>query len=311
MNDLKTINETKTVDQVFNKFNDTIDCIELETYKKEGLPNKGFYPLSFSGTRTLKLVNEYDDFINDVKNHLKVYAIHKLENENFWRVMNLKNDFKVVNMSETYGKTSVYQIGYRGETIGFYLNDKTHDGQITYFMWNYKEKTFKNKVISNKNLINKLFLTNRKYPSEFGNNKKYLTRFGQITKKLSDNGKTAINAWEILDKKDNIFFYGELKKHNFLSKQDKKLLKEIRKTRKVISIDSLMESLEDRKEWLEERINEFYSFEPSEDKELLYPIRELAYHELELKDIKKSLNELKTREEDNSLDRETTLNDYF
>ena len=28
-------------------------------------------------------------------------------------------------------------------------------------------------------------------------------------------------------------------------------------------------------------------------------------------DIKKSLNELKTREEDNSLDRETTLNDYF
>ena len=309
MNNLK-INETKTLNQVFQKFNDTIDCIELETFKKDGLPNKGYYPVSFKSARTLKLVDDYDEFINSVNNHLKVYSIQKLENENFWRVINLKNDFKVVNMSETYGKTSVYQIGYKNETIGFYLNDKLHDGQITYFMWSYKEKTFKNKVISNKNLIRKLFLENKNYPSEFTNNKR-LTRFGRITETIKENNKSSVDAWKILKKEDSIFFYGELKKHNFLSKQDKKLLKEIRKTRKVISIDSLMESLEDRKEWLEERINEFYSFEPSEDKELLYPIRELAYHELELKDIKKSLNELKTREEDNCLDWEKTLNDYF
>ena len=107
---------------------------------------------------------------------------------------------------------------------------------------------------------------------------------------------SCIDAYKTLDKKDNIKYYSFCNK-NGLDKTNRKLLKEIRRSKKP-SKDSLIDYLEDRRNDILEDIK-------------ISSNLEILYLEIELQEIEEKLQELKTLEEDNSMDNETYLSDYF
>lgn len=132
--------------------------------------------------------------------------------------------------------------------------------------------------------------------------KKYKTLLNKYTYKKVLKGEkynlSCLDAYKVLNKEDNIKFYAYCN-NNCLDKKNRKLLRDIRKSKKM-SRDSLIESLEDRMEELKDNINNKVL---SETKKI--------YLELQLQDTEKYLSDLKSHEENNSLDRETVLNDYF
>lgn len=270
------LGETETVESVFEKFNGTVTAVESEN--------------------DCQLVSDYDNFINAVDFDLRIYAIRKLENENFWRVLCDKNDYMVVNMAKTYGKSSIYQIAKGKNTIGFYLNNMLHDGQTTYFLWSYREKQIGGNVLSNKTIVNQLFEANRQYPkvTTYSNGK--MNRWGQIIAKLETNGATTLNAYEVLEKKDSIVFYTELKKHNVLSKQDKQLLRLIHKKQGGQTFDCYMESLENELE---------------EINDMLPDLDYLESYDLQIRKEEIENQLLSFSEEDNSLNPESRVEDMF
>lgn len=117
---------------------------------------------------------------------------------------------------------------------------------------------------------------------------------------LKDNkfNLSSTEAYKVLDKKDSIRYYTYCN-NNCLDKKNRQLLRDIRKSKKM-SRDSLIESLEDKMEELEDSINN----------KVLSDL-DRTYLELQFQDTEKYLSDLKSHEENNSLDRETTLNDYF
>ena len=82
-----------------------------------------------------------------------------------------------------------------------------------------------------------------------------------------------------------------------LDKSNRQLLRSIRKSKRP-SKDSLIDYLEDRR-------NDIL-----EDMKISSEL-EVLYLEIELQEIEEKLQELKTLEEDNSLENETFLSDYF
>lgn len=276
-NDLNLVlSETETVESVFEKFNGTVTAVESEN--------------------DCQLVKDYDNFINAPDFNLRIYAVRKLENENFWRVLNNKNDYKIVNMAKTHGKSSIYQIARGKSTIGFYLNNMLHDGQTTYFLWSYREKTYKMGVLSNKQTVDRLFLATKAYPEvkQFKNGK--LNRWGQIIAKLEANGATTLNAYEVLEKKDSITFYTELKQHNVLSKADKQLLRLIHKKQGGQTFDCYIESLENELE---------------EINDMLPDLDYLEAYDLQIRKEEIENQLLSFSEEDNSLNPESRVEDMF
>lgn len=109
---------------------------------------------------------------------------------------------------------------------------------------------------------------------------------------------SSTEAYKVLDKKDNIKYYSYCNSIG-LDKKNRQLLRSI-KSSKRISRDSLIESLEDRMEDLKDNINNKVLSETNK-----------IYLELQIQDIEESLSNLKSYDEDNSLEGETTLNDYF
>lgn len=291
----------KTV--VFNCFCGTVSAIEEETYRKDGLAQIGDSPLSFGANRTLQLVSDFDNFINDPDFKMGIYSVGKLEMENFWRVIGQKNQYAISNKGTTYGGSSIWVITKGKSVFGFLLNNMTFDGQNSYFLFSIKETRHGDTVLTNNGAVKKLFVSNNKYPAQLGHNGQYLTRFGKIIQKIASNGETAIGAWSVLESEDSRFFYGELKKHNWLNQSDKQLLKAIRKTRKPMSFDCLIEATEDRKSELEAKIAEYYDSE-----EAPFPVSVLVHYEWELEEITSNLSDW--TEEDNSLRVDSNLNDY-
>lgn len=109
---------------------------------------------------------------------------------------------------------------------------------------------------------------------------------------------SSIDAYKVLNKKDSIKYYSYCN-NNCLDKKNRQLLRDIRKSKKI-SRDSLIESLEDKMEELEDSINNKVLSETNK-----------IYLELQVQDIEKSLNDLKSYDEDNSIERKTILDDYF
>lgn len=109
---------------------------------------------------------------------------------------------------------------------------------------------------------------------------------------------SCLDAYKVLDKKDNIKYYSYCN-NNCLDKKNRQLLRDIRRSKKL-SRDSLIESLEDKMEYLEDSINNKVLSELDK-----------TYLELQFQDIEESLSNLKSCDEDNSMDRETILDDYF
>lgn len=288
---------------VFDCFCGSVSAIEAETHRKDGLAEIGDRPLSFEAKRTLELVSDFDEFINSPDFKMGIYSVRKLEMENFWRFINRKNSFSISNKAVSNGKTAIWEITNRDKVFGFLLNNMTFDGQNSYFLFSIKEKQCGDTVFTNKGTVKRLFVSKNRYPSEFGANGHDLTRFGRIVKEIVSNGETAIGAWAVLEPEDSRFFYGELKRHNWLNQSDKQLLKAIRNTHKPMSFDCLIEATEDRKSELEAKIAEYYDSE-----EELFPVSDLVHYEWELDEIKSKLSDW--TQEDNSMRVDSDLEDY-
>lgn len=132
-----------------------------------------------------------------------------------------------------------------------------------------------------------------------GNRYKTLLNTSKTHKKVLKEDKfnlSCIDAYKVLDKKDNMKYYSYCNSIG-LDKKNRNLLRSIRKTRKI-SVESLIDSLEERRKEIKEDI------EISSELEVLYL-------EIELQDIEKSLSDLKSHDEDNSLEDRTLLSDYF
>lgn len=109
---------------------------------------------------------------------------------------------------------------------------------------------------------------------------------------------SSTEAYKVLDKKDNIKYYSYCNSIG-LDKKNRQLLRDIRKSKKL-SRDSLIELLEDKREDLKDSINNKVLSETNK-----------VYLELQFQDIEESLGNLKSYDEDNSIERETYLSDYF
>lgn len=107
---------------------------------------------------------------------------------------------------------------------------------------------------------------------------------------------SSVDAYKTLDKKDNMKYYSYCNSIG-LDKKNRDLLRSIRKSKRT-SRESLIDSLEERRK------------EIIEDMEISSSLQVL-YLEMELQDIKEKLQELKTFEEDNSMEDKTFLSDYF
>ena len=107
---------------------------------------------------------------------------------------------------------------------------------------------------------------------------------------------SSTEAYKVLDKEDNMKYYSYCNSIG-LDKTNRQLLRSIRKSKRV-SKDSLIDYLEDRKK------------EILEDMKISSEL-EILYLEIELQEIEEKLQELKTFDEDNSMDNETYLSDYF
>ena len=109
---------------------------------------------------------------------------------------------------------------------------------------------------------------------------------------------SSTEAYKVLDKKDSIRYYNYCN-NNCLDKKNRQLLRDIRKSKRM-SRDSLIESLEDKMEDLEDSINNKVLSETDK-----------IYLELQFQDSERFLSDLKSHDEDNSLEGETILDDYF
>ena len=131
---------------------------------------------------------------------------------------------------------------------------------------------------------------------------RYKTLLNKYTSKKVLKGKkfnlSCTDAYKVLNKQDSIKYYAYCN-NNCLDKKNRQLLRDIRKSKKI-SRDSLIELLEDKKEDLKDNINNKVLSETNK-----------IYLELQLQDIEESLSNLKSYDEDNSLEGETVLNDYF
>ena len=132
-----------------------------------------------------------------------------------------------------------------------------------------------------------------------GNKYKTLLKSSKVLKRTLKGEKfnlSSTEAYKVLDKKDNMKYYSYCNNMG-LDKKNRQLLKSIRKNKKL-SRSSLIDLLESRKKEILEDI------EISSNLEVLYL-------EIELQEVEEKLQELKTLEEDNSLENETFLSDYF
>ena len=148
------------------------------------------------------------------------------------------------------------------------------------------------KTLDKDNITLKVFYINNKYKTLINNN---LNTNKKVLKGEKFN-LSSINAYKTLDKMDNIKYYSYCNSIG-LDRTNRQLLKSIRKSKRL-SKDSLIDLLEDRRS------------EILEDMKISSEI-DILYYELELEDIEQKLQELKTFEEDNSMEDKTYLSDYF
>lgn len=223
-----------TPESVFELFNGVVDAVESESNARTVLVRVHEGEVPFNEIRALELVESYDNFINDSDFELDVFAVHKLEMENFWHVIYDKTDRKVCNKATTYGKSSIWEISNGKRTVGFLLNNMTYDGQNSYCL------TSKQLTGHTRNF----FKVNKKYPSFKLKNNKPMNRWTRVVDVLSSNNGNIANAWSILDSEDSKFFYAELKKHMGVDKETRAQMNSIAKSEGRKSFDVIKEDAE-------------------------------------------------------------------
>lgn len=147
------------------------------------------------------------------------------------------------------------------------------------------------KTLNKDDVTLKVFYIGKKY--------KILLKPSNVPKRVLKGDKynlSSTEAYKVLDKKDNMKYYSYCNSIG-LDKSNRQLLRSIRKSKRP-SKDSLIDYLEGRR-------NDIL-----EDMKISSEL-EVLYLEIELQEIEEKLQELKTLEEDNSMDNETYLSDYF
>lgn len=232
--------------------------------------------------------------------------ILKFEFEGLFNLLNDKNNLlynplfirdKIIKDLNKFKSLKFFKIGYVSrynlknefKYLSF-KNDATIGHTKIYFIKNglYVMKTLKKDDISLK-----VFYIGKKY--------KTLLKSSNNVKRTLKGEKfnlSSTEAYKVLNKKDSIKYYSYCNS-NCLDKKNRQLLRDIRKSKKI-SRDSLIESLEDKMEDLEDSINNKVLSETDK-----------IYLELQFQDCEKFLSDLKSHDEDNSLEGETTLDDYF
>lgn len=148
------------------------------------------------------------------------------------------------------------------------------------------------KTLDKDNITLKVFYIGNKYKTLLNSSSKTHKR---VLKEEKFN-LSCIDAYKTLDKKDNIKYYSYCNSIG-LDKSNRQLLRSIRKYKRP-SKDSLIDYLEDRKNEILEDIK-------------ISSNLDILYLEIELQEIEEKLQELKTLEENNTLEDKTFLSDYF
>lgn len=320
-------------EDVLERFNDAITSVEREAEYKASFDVEMYGEPSFSEKRALEFVECYDDFINASNFKLGVYYVSKLQMENFWRFIGQKNSYSIGNKVKTYGGTSVYEVKYGKNVLGYLKNNMTFDGQNSHFLFSNNCKKVGEHELCVKKTVEKLFLSNKKYPASVNAIGGKLTRWGKIVAELEANGATAINAWSVLKSEDSRFFYWEMKQHNWLTEGDKQLLKAIRKMRQPMSFEMYKDEVESRideiknsiafleenvannEELLEKAYVELLLEGLAESKRTLALKNDIQNSNIEIMDLEAELEELEDKvisfnEEDNSMSSDSELEAY-
>lgn len=307
---LSTVEELESAKRdcsiISNDFGIYRECIESfislkeREFKKEFLnslikPFEKVEPLTFN-LKGLKKVNQKIDKLDDVKLKFEFKGLFNLLSDSHNLIYNpLYIRQKIIKDLNKFKSLRFFKIGYISKYnlkneykhLSF-KNDCTKNHTRVYFI---KSGLYVLKTLKHDDLNLKVFYIGQKY--------KTLLKPSNTCKKVLKGEKfnlSCIDAYKTLDKKDNIKYYSFCNK-NGLDKTNRKLLKEIRRSKKP-SKGSLIDYLEDRR-------NDIL-----EDMKISSEL-EVLYLEIELQEIEEKLQELKTLEEDNSMDNETYLSDYF
>lgn len=292
-----------TVETVFEVFNGVVNAVESESNARTVLCRVHDGKLPFSEVRALELVETYDEFINSPNFELDAFSVGKMEMENFWNSVGRKNAVNIGNKAVTYGKSTIYAVRRGKSVIGFLLNNMTYDGQNMYFLTSKQLNRSARALFEGTKQYPRRNAYSKRNNAETGETESVPSRWTRINDYLESVGATSLNAWEFLETEDSKFFYGELKKHNYLSNGDKQLLKSIRKMGRVASFDERIEVIEHRINQLTDLIVEY---EENEDTET--SVFEYFDAMDELPQLKAEL--VSYGEEHNSEAPVTTLEDY-
>lgn len=239
-------NAPATPEAVFELFNGTITAIENEANARAayGLDKYGDVP--FSEQNVLKLVDAYDEFINQPDFKLDVFSVRKLDMENFWAANKRKAPFKVAGKAVSYGKSTVYAVRRGKRVVMFLLNNMTYDGQNSYALTSAKAGA----------AARACFKGTGRYPSEIRKEDGTRNRWARVLDELDENDGNTANAWSILESNDSKFFYGELKRHNGVDKAMRQQLKAVRRAAGGLTFDLYVESLKERKTELDAKFED-------------------------------------------------------
>ena len=299
----KAERDYKIISNQFGIYEDTVrSFIELKEkeFKNKSLsslikPIKELEPLKFNLKGLDKVENKINK-LNDVKLKYEFKGLFNLlsdrtnlvYNDLYTRKQLIKdlNKFKSLRFFKV-GYISRYNLKNEYKYLSF-KNGSTVGYTKIYFI---KNGLYVMKTLGTDNITIKVFY--------IGNRYKTLLKTSNTPKRVLKEDKynlSSTEAYKVLDKKDNMKYYSYCNSIG-LDKSNRQLLRSIRKSKRP-SKDSLIDYLEDRR-------NDIL-----EDMKISSEL-EVLYLEIELQEIEEKLQELKTLEEDNSMDNETYLSDYF
>lgn len=308
---LETVEELKTakrdyliVSNQFGIYEDTIkkfiDLKELE-FKNKSLndlikPFNEIEPLKFN----LKGLDELESKISKIDNPKLKFEFkgffNLLSDRNNLVYNNLHERDKIIKDLNKFKSLRFFKVGYISRynlkneyKFLTYKNGSTIGHTKIYFI---KNGLYVLKTLKKDDITLKVFYIGNKY-------KTLLKSQSETHKRVLKEDKfnlSCIDAYKTLDKMDNIKYYSYCNNIG-LNKQNRSLLRSIRNN-KTLSRDSLIDSLEDRRK------------EIQEDMKISSEL-EVLYLEIELQEVEEKLQELKTLEEDNSMEDKTFLSDYF
>lgn len=281
-----------------NKF---IEVKELEL-KNKSLSNliKPFNqvePLNFNLKGLDSLINKIDK-IDSVKLKYEFKGLFNLLSDRsnliynpLWirqQIIRDLNKFKSLKFFKV-GYISRYDLKNEYKYLSF-KNDAEVGHSKVYFI---KKGLYVMKTLKKDDIALKVFYVSNKYKTLVKKSNKVFCPLKGDKFNLS-----SVDAYKVLEKEDNIKYYSYCNRIG-LDKKNRQLLRSIKKSKKI-SRNSLIELLEDRMEELEDSINNKVLSELNK-----------TYLELQLQDIEKSLSDLKSHDEDNSMEGETFLDDYY